>query len=279
MIDYIEIEVLVGETAFVDILIAELSAIGFDTFEEIESGFKGYIPAPDYDVAILESILTPYSESTYISYSEKVIKGQNWNAEWEKNFPPVLIADKVFVRASFHEPKPEIPFEIVINPKMSFGTGHHATTSLMIESQLGIDHKGKTVLDAGTGTGVLAIMAEKLGASAISAYDIDPWPVENTIENLALNNCTKATVWQGTAPTLVTFEPFDIVLANINKNVLLDEMTHYYRFLKNSGVLLLSGFYDTDIEDLISAATHVGFKHVKSKVSDAKWSLLQMEKQ
>jgi ribosomal protein L11 methyltransferase len=278
MIDYTEVEVLVGETAFIDILIAELGAMGYETFEEIEGGFRAYLPVPDFDIEALEAVLTPYSESTFVSYSHKIIPGQNWNEEWEKNFPAVIIGDDVYIRASFHEPNPVVKFDIVINPKMSFGTGHHATTSLMVAYQLELDHNDKRVLDAGTGTGVLAIMAEKLGAAYINAYDIDPWPVENTKENLAINHCTKTEVWQGVASDLVLFEPFDIVLANINRNVLLSEMTYYAGFLKQGGNLLLSGFYEEDIPILQESANNAGFTYITKRVSPLRWSMLHFVK-
>jgi ribosomal protein L11 methyltransferase len=278
MIDYVQVSVEVGQTEFVEVLIAELGTIGYDTFEETDDGFKAYIPVSDFSQSETESALAAYSEMTAIGFTIENIAAQNWNAEWEKNFPPVIVDNQVYIRASFHPEMPEVPYEIVINPKMSFGTGHHATTSLMVGHQLTLNHVGKRVLDAGTGTGILAIMAEKLGATEVFAYDIDPWPVENTIENLGLNGCCKTKVWQGIASDFKTFEPFDIVLANINRNVLLDEMQYYYDFMLPDADLLLSGFYEEDLEMLKNAAKNVGLSFVMSKVSPERWSLLHFQK-
>src|SRR5476651_1774799 len=171
-----------------DLLINALGEIGFDTFEEVAFGFKAYIPTADFDQGKLDEQLDVYREMFSFSYEVTLIPQKNWNEVWESNFEPIIIGDKIFVRATFHQPKPEFPYEIVIDPKMAFGTGHHQTTSMMLEWALETDFKGKKVLDMGCGTGILAIMASKLGAVEITAIDYDPVCYDSTIENTRLNN-------------------------------------------------------------------------------------------
>ena len=170
-----------------DLLINALGNIGFDTFEEVELGFKAYIPADDFNLELLDETLSVYRDMFTFSYAVALIPQKNWNEVWESNFEPIAIKDKIFVRATFHEPRPEFEFEIVIDPKMAFGTGHHQTTSMMLELMLENDMAGKKVLDMGCGTGILAIMASKLGAAEITAIDYDPVCYDSTIENSALN--------------------------------------------------------------------------------------------
>src|SRR5690606_20374736 len=187
---------------------------------------------------------------TSLSFSFDKIEKQNWNEEWEKNYEPIIVDDKCLIRASFHNLDKKYPYEIIITPKMSFGTGHHQTTYLMIKSQLDIDHEGKRVLDAGCGTAILSIMASKRGAKEVEAFDIDEWSITNGNENCEVNSCTNIRLQQGTITEVEIHGEFDVVLANINKNVLLDEIKIYQQYLNKDGLLLLSGFFTTDIDDL-----------------------------
>ena len=231
-----------------EILIAELGMINYDSFQEIENKLEAFIVDEHYDNKRLVSILKKYDVEQEI-VAEK-LKNINWNEEWERNFDPVFIDEKVQIRATFHESNPDFNYDVIINPKMSFGTGHHETTHLIVSEQLNIDHKNKRVLDVGTGTGVLAIMASKLGAKTITATDIDDWCIENSRENFQLNNVQEFDILQGTIDKLTLPEHYDIIYANINKNVLLNELAVYANLLAKSGILLLSGFYSEDMHEL-----------------------------
>lgn len=233
-----------------DLLINELAEIGFDTFEETDLGFKAYIPATDFDIETLNDRLQPYYDQFNFSYDTNLILQKNWNEVWESNFEPIQIRDKVFVRATFHHPRPEFPFEIVIDPKMAFGTGHHETTSMMMDMMLDADLKRKKLLDMGCGTGILAILAEKLGANDITAIDYDPVCYESTIENSASNNCAHIKALCG-SKEVIPDTTFDVILANINRNILLDQMDSYSQVLKPGGEIYFSGFYETPDLDII----------------------------
>lgn len=255
--DFIEVAVQAPQD-FADILTAELSEIGYDTFMDTETGFNAYITEDIFSETDLQEVVAKYAAMAEISYATNKIEKQNWNEEWEKNFEPLIIGNQVSVRASFH-PKPEnLQYDIVINPKMTFGTGHHETTTLMIENQLTVDHKGKRVLDMGTGTGILAIMACKLGASEVVGVEVEDWSVENARENAALNNCPEITVHFGDVKVVENDQPYDVVLANINRNVLLADMAAYTKLLKNGGPLILSGFYTEDLPAIKEEATRCG---------------------
>ena len=256
--DYIELT-LQADADFVEILMAELAELGFESFVETDDGLEAYIQEEIFDNMAVKQMLEGYAERTGISYQFKKIVRQNWNAEWEKNFQPIQIAEQIFVRADFHEAKPEFPYEIIITPKMSFGTGHHETTSMVMEHQLTINHTNKKVLDVGTGTGILAVLASKLGASHISAFDIDEWSVENTIENIKLNGAENISIRQGT----IEDEPqdtYEIVLANINRNILISQIPAYVSFMAPDAELIVSGFYEKDITDIEKVAESVGLK-------------------
>ena len=255
--DFIEVAVQAPQD-FTDILTAELSEVGYDTFMDTETGFNAYITEDIFDENELLEVVEKYNGLAEISFETKKIAKQNWNEEWEKNFEPLIIGNQVSVRASFH-PRPEnVQYDIVINPKMTFGTGHHETTTLMIENQLTVDHKNKRVLDMGTGTGILAIMACKLSASEVVGVEIEDWSVENSLENAALNECPEIKVHLGDVTAVANDTPYDIVLANINRNVLLADMPAYTRLLKNGGPLVLSGFYTEDLPVLKEKATECG---------------------
>lgn len=275
--NYIEIKVSCDEL-FRDILIAEMAELDFDSFVETEVGFDAYIPEEHFSHPGLQQLFNNYRKQTKIWYELKKVPKQNWNEEWEKNYDPIQVGDDIYVRATFHEPKPEVAYEIVINPKMSFGTGHHETTHQILALQLKVDHQQKTVLDVGSGTGILAIMAAKLGATSVAATDVDDWCIENATENFALNKVEPDWVKQGTIDTLNLTEPYDIVLANINKNVLLAEMAHYAMLTKPGGHLFLSGFYAHDEADILTATSALGFTKMESTVK-RDWMALLLHKQ
>lgn len=273
--DYLEFKIKCLEE-FREILIAELAEIGFDSFLETEEGIDAYAPEAEFDRVKFDEILSNYREPAQITLTEGMMPKVNWNEEWEKNYDPIAVDDLVYVRASFHEPQAGFSHEIVINPKMSFGTGHHATTFQMLSHQGELDHTGKRVLDVGSGTGILAIMAHLLGAREVEAFDIDDWCVENGNENFDLNGL-ETRMGLGTIRQVNPIGPFDIVLANINKNVLLDEMEIYSGLLYSKGYLLLSGFYSEDIGDLLQVAEPLGLELVKKSSRD-NWAALILKK-
>ncbi|WP_296638493.1 50S ribosomal protein L11 methyltransferase [Polaribacter sp.] len=231
-----------------EILVAELGAVGFESFVETETGLIAYIQKDHYNAHILEDIYILKSDEFSISYKEKEVAQTNWNAEWEKNFTPIQVNDLVSIRAPFHE-NPNLEYDIIIEPKMSFGTGHHETTHMMIQHLLALDLKHKKTLDMGCGTGILAIFAEMKGANPIDAIDIDNWCYENSIENVKRNNCTNINVYEGDS-SLLTDKKYDVIIANINRNILLNDMEVYTNCLNKNGILLLSGFYKEDISTI-----------------------------
>lgn len=258
---------------FNDVLIAELFEISFDSFQEFDNGFEGSCEQEKYQEEKVNEIFNNYSN---VSFSVKEQEKINWNEEWEKNYDPIIVGNKCIVRASFHEPQPEFEYEIIVTPKMSFGTGHHATTYQVLDYQMTLDHKGKTVLDVGTGTGILAIMAHKRGASKIAATDIDEWCIENSNENFTLNGVSDVSLMQGQISEIAASN-FDIIIANINKNVLLDQIKEYANRLKEGGQLILSGFYEDDINDLVLKAANHGLNKTSTTTRD-KWAMLVLNK-
>ena len=232
-----------------DILLAELGALGFESFTETDDGgLSAYIQSGDWNDGMLEQVQILESEEVDFKVERENIQQVNWNQEWEKNFEPIDVLGKVSIRAPFHK-VPDLEYNIEIEPKMSFGTGHHETTHLMIEHLLELNLHGKRVLDMGCGTGILAIFAEMRGAVALDAIDIDPWCYENSLENVARNNCDKIRVFQGDAG-LLKEQKYDVIIANINRNILLQDMISYVKCLNPQGVLLLSGFYREDVDQI-----------------------------
>ncbi|UOE51796.1 50S ribosomal protein L11 methyltransferase [Mucilaginibacter sp. SMC90] len=253
-----------------DLLINALGEIGFDTFEELELGFKAYIPEDIFDQQALDEQLLPYKSLFTFSYEVTLIPQKNWNEVWESNFEPIEIGNKIYVRATFHEPKPEFEYEIVIDPKMAFGTGHHQTTAMMLGLMLENEFAGKKVLDMGCGTGILAIMAAKLAADDITAIDYDPVCYESTIENSALNNVSNIKPLCG-SKEVIPDEQYDTILANINRNILIDQMQRYAEVLKADGEIYFSGFYESpDLDIITDEARKYGLKYITHK-KDKEW--------
>lgn len=257
-----------------EILMAELGYAGFESFVENEDGLSAYIQKQDWNETILIDVEILKSDEFIISYSSEEIEQQNWNQEWENNFHPIVVDDLCTVRAPFHE-KPQTKFDLIIEPKMSFGTGHHETTHMMIQHLLRNDFKDKSVLDMGCGTAVLAILAEKLGAKKVDAIDIDNWCYLNSLENIERNNCTNISVFEGNA-SLLGQTNYDVIIANINRNILLDDMSVYSKCLNTNGLLFLSGFYVEDMDVITEVASKLGLTMV-DQIEKNNWVALKLK--
>ena len=241
-----------------EILIAELGLAGFESFVENENDLVAYIQQKDWNEALLNDIQILKSDEFEISFVKDIIQQTNWNSEWEKNFNPIEVDNLVSIRAPFHK-NPKLQYDIIIEPKMSFGTGHHETTHMMVQHLLNIDVANKKVLDMGCGTGILAIFAEMKGAKPVDAIDIDKWCYENSMENVERNNCEHISVFEGDA-TLLLNKNYDVIIANINRNILLNDMQVYANCLNKNGTLLLSGFYKEDIPIIDKEVSNYGLK-------------------
>ena len=245
-----------------EILVAELGEKAFESFIETDFGVSAYVQKALWDETILEDIYILTSPEFTISYTFEEIEQVNWNEEWEKNFEPIEVDGKCHVRAPFH-PKTAAEFDIVIEPKMSFGTGHHETTHMMIQHLLETDVTNKKTLDMGCGTAILAILAEMKGAKPIDAIDIDEWCYLNSIENAERNKCTEISVYEGDA-SLLEGKKYDLIIANINRNILLNDMATYASCLNEKGLLFLSGFYREDIPAIDECCNALGLKLEKT---------------
>ncbi|GAB1450330.1 50S ribosomal protein L11 methyltransferase [Draconibacterium sp.] len=264
----ITIEITPFEEWLRDVLVAQLGEIGFDSFLETESGTEAFVPVNSFNEADMEFVLDSFQDDFMFSTKKELIKSRNWNEEWEKNyFKPLVISDECVVRAPFHPEFPKAKYEIVIEPNMAFGTGNHETTSMMMETILENDMENKNVLDMGCGTGILGILASMKGAKKVTAIDIDEWSFNGSNENAALNNIKNMVVKQGDAGLLVA-ETFDIILANIHKNILLSDIAAYCNVLNLGGLLVMSGFYTEDIQDIKSKAESLGLKDIGFKTKN-----------
>ena len=278
--DYIEVSLKLNPfRPFNEILVAQLGELPFDSFleEEDDSLVKAYILEDDFVEADLLAAFAPFEGMVEIEHSVQKIEKVNWNQKWEENFDAVEVGNFCYVRAPFHVEKPTFLHEIVIEPKMSFGTGHHQTTQMMIELMEKIDFKGKTVLDMGSGTGILAILAKKMGAAEVEAIDIEEWSYENMKENFERNNVQVSAYHGGEEVIGTVGKQYDVIIANINKNILLSQFETYNRHLNNKGFLLLSGFYVTDAADVV-AAEHLNTFETKAQIDKETWCGLKLQK-
>jgi len=260
----IQVTIAVADEAVKDMMIAELADLGFDGFEETETGLFSYIDSAKFGVEVTSG-LANLASSHGATYTSKAIEKQNWNALWESNFEPVLVDDFVGVRANFHAPfNGQVEHDIIITPKMSFGTGHHGTTYSVMQLMRGIDFKGQSVFDFGTGTGLLAILAHKLGAGDILAVDNDDWCIENASENIIVNNAQSIEIHKVDNAKLN--KKFSIIIANINKNIILDNLAFLAEATVPGGVVLLSGLLVEDEPEIESACAALGWKHQKTRI-------------
>lgn len=262
-----------------DILSSLLGEIGFESFVYNEGGMEAYIQKKLWNEELLAATIAEFPlENVTISYKAEEAEDKNWNEEWEKNFfQPIVIKDRCVIHSTFHKNVPQAEYDILINPQMAFGTGHHETTSLMIEFILETDMTGKRVLDMGCGTSILAILASMKGAAELEAIDIDNWCVENSRDNFKLNNITNITAEEGDASLLAGKKPFDVIIANINRNILTNDMHAYTACLKDGGVIFFSGFYTEDIPVIRESAEKNGLTYVSHKVKN-NWSAVMFRK-
>ena len=277
--NYYEISLTFSEVfPWKEIFVSQLADLGSESFAdgETENVLLAYISEHNYDAVSIKAFFEASNPETNFTYSVQVIEQQNWNAVWESNYEPVMIADRCFIRAPFHEPNPKAEYEIVIEPKMSFGTAHHETTSLMIEFLLEEELRGKSVLDMGAGTGILAILSHLRGASPITAIDNDEWAYLNNIENNARNNTETIQVKLGDASLLTEIEKYDVIIANINRNILLNDLPIYVKTLNKTGVIFLSGFYTgEDLEMITQKCNELGLQLVGVKEKN-RWCAVKM---
>lgn len=276
---YIELKLTIqpNEEYIVDLLASYLGEIGFESFEEDVEGMIAYIQHDEFSEDDLKHLLANFPYTTDIQYEIVNVDQINWNEEWEKHyFEPIIIGDKCVIHSSFHSNIPKVEYDIVIDPKMSFGTGHHETTSLMIEEILMVDLTGKSVLDMGCGTAVLAILAAKRGAGPVIAIDIDPWCTENSAENVQTNDVSWIEIELGGAELLYN-KKVDVIFANINRNILLEDMKKYSASLNEGGVLYMSGFYTADIPVLEAEMNQNGLKLISSRAKN-NWAVVKTVK-
>lgn len=261
-----------------DLAASFLADSGFESFLPDETGLSAFIPVAAGGAATAEIALADFPIPTVFSISETFVKGEDWNSEWEKNyFKPIVVGDECVVHSSFHTDVPAARYDIVIDPKMAFGTGHHDTTSNMMRLILSSDMEGKSVIDMGTGTGILAILAAMRGAAPVVGIEIDEPAYENAVENARLNG-VDVKFYHGDAACLDKLEPADYLFANINRNIILADIDRYYSHLKHGGLMFLSGFYEKDVEMIESKADEYGLREKRRIVSDSDWTALELEK-
>ena len=266
------IEISIKTEEWQEILIALMSELGYEGFEQEETLLRAYVPEDRFDKGALVELLRPFD----LKFEQQQLAERNWNEEWEKNFEPVVVDDFCAIRAHFHAPVKGVEHELVITPKMSFGTGHHATTFMMIRVMRDLDFRGKRVLDFGTGTGVLAILAERLGAGSVLAIDNDDWSIANAEENIEANGCKSLKVRKIDNLAAVG-GPFDVLLANINKHVILAGMDQMGQHLAVGGVILLSGLLEDDYKDIENEALKINYS-ISVRMTRGAWICLKLEK-
>lgn len=268
----------VSETAN-DIIAALAAELGFESFVESPEGTIGYVPASLYNEEALRESLTDFPMSdTSITFTAQEMEDKDWNEEWEKNFfEPIVVDDRCVIHSTFHKEYPKATYDIIINPQMAFGTGHHQTTRLIIGYLLDTDLQGKTVLDMGCGTSILAILASMRGATSLTAIDIDEWCVNNSIDNLALNHIDNIKVFQGDASSLATEGAFDVIIANINRNILLADMQYYVARMNEGAEIYFSGFYESDLPMIQAEAERLGLRYLSHRV-EKDWTAAQFVK-
>ena len=275
---YIEVTFTVtpmSETAC-DIVAALTADLGFESFVASPDGIIGYVPVALYDEEAVGAALEEFPmPDTTVTFTSREMEDKNWNEEWEKNFfEPIVVDNRCVIHSTFHKDYPEALYDIIINPQMAFGTGHHQTTRLIISYLLDIDLVGKTVLDMGCGTSILAILASMRGAKALTAIDIDEWCVNNSIDNFALNRIDNIKVFQGDASSLASEGPFDVVIANINRNILLADMQYYVARMNPGAEIYFSGFYESDLPMIQAEAERLGLRYLSHRV-EKEWTAAQ----
>lgn len=273
----VRFEIHPGDEGIAEIIVALLSPVGYESFTEENGCLLAYIREQEYSPQAIDDALRGLiSKGNNLSWQAVTIPGQNWNALWESNFPPVVIGNICRIRAPFHDSLPGFAYEILIEPKMSFGTGHHATTSLMISWMLELDIENKDVLDLGCGTGILAILAAKMKARSVIAIDNEEWAYTNTMENIELNHVSTVHAFLGDA-SLLKEKDFDIILANINLNTLSRDMSVFRVALRPKGLLLLSGFLENDEKTLLAVAASLGLTFKKNRIKNG-WASILLQK-
>ncbi|MBR1963978.1 MAG: 50S ribosomal protein L11 methyltransferase [Muribaculaceae bacterium] len=281
MNDYIEVrfDVEPCDATSTDVLAAMLCDVEFESFVPDESGLTAYVKRELYNEAAIADIVTSFPLQAQINWRAEVIEGQDWNSEWEKNyFQPIVVGDKCVIHSSFHTDIPKVEYDIVIDPKMAFGTGHHATTSLIIRQLLEMSLDGLSVMDMGTGTGILAILSAMRGAEKVSAIEIDEFAYVNAVDNVKINGEPQINVMLGDASLLANEEPVDVFIANINRNIITADIAEYAKTLKSGGIMLLSGFYEEDVEVIMSQARLHSLDYQSHTVQD-RWTCLRLVKQ
>lgn len=261
-----------------DVLAALLCEAGFESFEQTETGVVAYAPNGDFAEEKVAEALRGFEFTSRIEWIHEFVEGRDWNEEWEKNyFTPMVIADRCVIHSTFHKDYPRLEYDIVIDPKMAFGTGHHETTNLMVEQILREDMRGKSVLDMGTGTGILAMLASKCGVKEAVGIEIDEFAFQNTLENVKLNAVENVTMLLGDASLLKPEMRFDYVIANINRNIITADIDRYAMVLRKGGKMLLSGFYEEDIPVVLASAAPLGLTELLHNVKN-RWTMLLLTK-
>jgi ribosomal protein L11 methyltransferase (prmA) len=280
MNDYTEVRIDMSpcNETMTDVMAALLCEHGYESFVPDESGMTAYIKLEDFDKKVLDEVTAELPFDTSVTVKCETVEGRDWNQEWEKNyFKPITVDGKCVIHSSFHTDIPSMPYDIVIDPKMAFGTGHHQTTTLIIRRLLELPLEGRSVIDMGTGTGILAILAAMRGAGPVTAIEIDEFAHVNAVENVSLNRHPEINVVLGDASALAGVEPVDLFLANINRNIIVGDLQVYASRLKEGGTMLLSGFYEDDIAIVLDEARKHGLEYVGHTVLE-RWSCLELKK-